>query len=113
MRHFVPFLPMLPNQLLRAHWRRQNRERDTWRMLVTKFPKQSEPPHRARVLIIRHSTHQPDQDNLFASVKWILDSLVERGQLMDDSPEHLELTVQWQRAKRGQGGTTIEVEPLP
>lgn len=69
-----------------------------------------------------------DQDNLVASLKWVLDALKLRqdgsvawrlgvcdmmGYFVDDSPEYLKLGDVWQnRCSRDQQALVLEIEPV-
>lgn len=54
---------------------------------------------------------EPDPDNLTASAKLILDALQRVGVIKDDSPQHISLTVKWERAKkRVEQGTVVTIE---
>lgn len=103
--------PLVPsqNQLLRKHWsarRRLQRKltEDFHYTALEQTPVEDRsafPLPKARVEIVRFSCgRSPDPDNLVASAKLILDALVDAGLLQDDSPECLELAVDWQRVKQ-------------
>lgn len=71
---------------------------------------------------------QRDQDNLIASLKWVLDALKQRqdgkvgwrlgicdtmGYFVDDDPAHLTLGDVWQnRCSRDLQGLVLEIEPV-
>ena len=129
----IPFLvPMLngPNGLQRAHWAKiRLLRKKIYTALLTShldeyaiFPRSISP---AKVTITRFSNRQPDDDNLVAGAKLILDEMKERyevatrgrtkinlahGWIVDDSPDLCSLTCRWEKAKRGQGKVVVEVE---
>lgn len=79
--------------------------------LLRVMEKPPSPLKHSIVTLTRRSSVQPDDDNLAASWKSVLDSL-KRGHgaiIWDDSPKHIKLVSQWEPAKRGQGGIRIEV----
>lgn len=74
----------------------------------------------ARVSVVRHSAGTLDADNLYSSVKNLLDLLCPAsathplgvGVLIDDAPKYCELVVTQQSAGRGAGMTTVRVQEL-
>ena len=62
------------------------------------------PLERIRFETCRFSALEPDEDNLRASYKHVLDALVRIGVVVDDSTRHVELpTPRWQRIPSGRG----------
>jgi hypothetical protein len=98
------------------HWAVRNREKVWWRnqiaWWVVSKGKPEKPLQRASVTLTRCSTQEPDRDNLFASMKHILDSLVHAQVIENDKPSCIDLVCRWERAKRGQGGVRIVVEAM-
>lgn len=69
---------------------------------------------RARVRITRKSTGRLDRDNLWASVKSLLDGLQKAGLIIGDSETDIDLEVSQERVKtRDAQGTEIVIEELP
>ena len=64
-------------------------------------------PLRAR--FTRHSTTQPDDDNLAASFKPCRDAFIAVGLVPDDSARYLECEYAWEKAGRGKGKVVVEV----
>ena len=68
---------------------------------------------RARVRITRKSTGRLDRDNLWASVKSLLDGLQKAGLIVGDSEADIELEVSQERVQtRDAQGTEIVIEQL-
>jgi hypothetical protein len=91
----IPRVPLSANRLLRAHWGKRRRDRDSWREHVRSscgVPPR-EPPAQACLEVVVHRLRLQDPDNASASVKHLLDALVRAGWLRDDSREHLDLKV--------------------
>lgn len=101
------------NQLLRMHWAKRNRLKKSlaWQILAQCADRSTLPVQRAQIVITRMTCgKEPDPDNLTASAKLLLDALRDAGVIVDDSPEHITLDVQWQRSmKRNQQGTRVVV----
>ena len=70
------------------------------------------PLGRARVVCTRRSSAPPDQDNLAASFKPIIDAMKPqagyRGVIQDDSPDYVTCEYHWER-ERSRQGIRIEV----
>lgn len=122
MRLSITFgaLPKTSNQNLRGNWRssffaRRKVLNEVVKLLAIEarhlggIP--SIPFDVARVKLTRHSSVQPDYDGLVSSHKSFLDALVRSGLLVDDGPKYVvEQSHTWEKAKRGQGFVTMEVE---
>jgi Holliday junction resolvase RusA-like endonuclease len=107
-------LPLAPsqNQLLRMHWAKRKRiQKDFEWSIVQAVGNRSSALCGVHVTITRRSVGvEPDPDNLTASAKLILDALQRVGVIKDDSPKHITLKVQWERAKkRVDQGTFVTV----
>lgn len=82
-----------------AHWSRNHQMRKRWAWLVRAAVSAARSrgvllpvrPRHAVVRVIRHGARLLDPDNATAGCKWLLDSLVTEGLLIDDKPEHLTL----------------------
>ena len=81
----------------------------------------AQPLARASVQVFRHGIQAPDQDNLFASCKGLLDVLQPStarrkyglGIIAGDDPAHLELAVHHiKAAHRGEQGTVVVVREI-
>lgn len=100
--------PLL-NTFMRWHWRKRLRmSRDLTILLLSKIGRRKEPlTGRPKLWAIRYSSSKPDQDS--AGTKLWLDVLVKLGWLKDDSPDHVEVVNQWEKAKRGEGRVVVHV----
>ena len=92
----VPRSPNGPNGLLRMHWARRRRYADGWYWLV--FRAMGGDAHccgelRATVRIHQVRRRLLDTDNLYASVKPVLDAMRKTGLIFDDSAKWCDLTV--------------------
>lgn len=81
-------LPDSPNKLLGAHWTRRKKHADKWLRLVwAKVLQEEAPPEplkKAKLTLVRYSTHKLDSDNLRSSFKAVVDALVKVGVIVDD-----------------------------
>ena len=106
-------LPRLQSGVV--HWRVRAKERKTWRDKVAWAIREAgvKPPSvalsRAHLSFTRHSTQEPDHDNLAASFKPVLDGLI--GLIIaDDSPAVIGTPMyRWGSAPPRGGYVTIEV----
>ena len=107
---FIPSLPGLNTSTRRRHWSQQHKEAVQWESLVwaemamAGQEKPTEPWEKVRCRLTRCSSRQPDYDNLVASFKVVLDSLVKNSVLADDRPQnftdgHPEYV--WKKGSRG------------
>ena len=96
-----------------GHWRTRHAVAKRWKSAVRRavladgrVPEK--PLDRVEMLCERHSTREPDYDNLVASFKPIRDGLVEMGLLIDDKPTILvKCEHRWVKASRGAGKVRI------
>jgi len=103
------------NPMLGQFWANRVKQRRQWQWLVRAARLEakvflSAPLPRAKVIITRHGRRVLDQDNLYGGTKMLTDSLVREGLLADDSPDHIELTVQQQVTKSPR--TVVRIEAL-
>ena len=69
-----------------------------------------EPLKKAKVVLTRFSSVQPDFENLTYSFKAVLDGLKAAGVIADDSPKYIGYpTYQWTRIKGNEGKIRVEV----
>ena len=115
MYHLKLDLPGLPriNTSDNRHWRVRQREKKDWYFLVWieshRFVPES-PLVRAQVRITRHSSSEPDYENLTQGGKHILDGLVRAGVLADDKPSVIgQPEYRWEKAPPRKGHVTVEV----
>lgn len=109
----IPKLPTLSMNGPHGCWRIKMVRTRQWQktvVLAVGHQKPEEPLKRAFITYIRHSSVQPDYDNLVSSFKAIQDGLKAAGVIVDDKhsvvgvPKYL-----WEKAPRGRGFVTIEV----
>lgn len=108
----VPAAPPGMNALMRMHWRQRVKTLTLWKRLIWSARCQisGSPPvpfKKANVTVERRSPGQLDPDNLYASMKVVLDSLKDQKFIEDDSPNHINLIV---TQVRGKAQTTILLE---
>jgi len=110
IEHTIPgALPSL-NQLLRFHWAKRKRLKDQYLLFL---------PARARVLkkkmrvsiCVYQPTRRFDIDNLYGSVKILIDSLRKNKLICQDSPKWLDLELT-QAIDRENPRTEIEIEEV-
>lgn len=78
-------------------------------MALLAYRDRGPPYQRAQVTINRQSRGQLDPDNLVGSVKPVIDALRHAAILVNDSPDHIQLTV---TQSRGPALTRIEIQSL-
>lgn len=101
----VPIVPMTNNQRERAHWSTLKKEKDDWTLLIplcAEANRQQEGERRmVEIVFCKTKGPESDPDNLHARCKSILDALVRRGWMIDDSPKYIDLRVsETTRARR-------------
>lgn len=103
------------NALIRMHWTKRAKLVEQWKRFIwaarcEKLGGQAPKPlRRARVSIERRSPWLCDPDNAISSAKMVLDGLRSDNLIVDDSPEHIELTV---TQCKGKQQTVIRIEAL-
>ena len=95
------------------HWRARQRSKNMWyrAVFVESFDRRpSQPLERARVRITRHSTREPDFDNLVQGGKFLLDGLTQCKIILDDKPSVIgQPEYRWEKAPPRKGHVTVEV----
>ena len=109
----IPGLPAC-NTASNNHWRVRARHNRKWQhdtILAAKaqgLP--SEPLWKAKVTCTRHSSREPDFENLAHSFKPVIDGLVTGGVLVDDNQAVIgQPDYRWERAAPKSGRITVEV----
>ncbi len=109
-------LPTLPNRNMYSHWAVRRGAAVKWKSLVV------DACHMAKInglgltsaalTFIRHSSREPDGDNLQMSFKAARDGLVAAGVIVDDSPKVIgKPDYLWERRPPRDGGMiTIRIE---
>ena len=125
----IPEVPPSGNILKRMHWARYSKLLERWWWLVrtaSGFASVPPPTGKRRLTITRHAARTLDRDNLYASVKPVVDVLrppkhevgryktgkkagqywsrkrIGHGLILDDDQDHLELVVQQAPLGKGQ-----------
>lgn len=117
----IPRVPLSPNRMLRMHWAKRRKEQNSWvpEMFASLSPENTEwmrlwarRDKKVKVKITVHHKRLFDPDNLYGSVKFILDVMRHLGFLKDDSPKWLKLKVYQRLVKKPrQPRTVIQVGP--
>ena len=98
MEFFLAGHPPSPNTMVRWHWGRRARERKTWRDATVWAAREAMSrstlpgrfvPVSVVVTFVYPVKRTRDRDNMVASLKPVLDGLVDARILKDDGPEHL------------------------
>jgi Holliday junction resolvase RusA-like endonuclease len=90
-------------------------DKDNW-LLYIKFATYTKTPDKpltkAKVTITRHSSKEPDCDNLYGAMKPVLDALVKLQIILDDRPSVIDLKCKWAKCPQKNGKITIEIEEV-
>jgi len=110
----IPRVPASPNYLRGKHWRVRWREYRLWNeevgiAILQTRDKPSAPYERAQVTIHRRSRGKLDKDNLYGSVKPVVDALRHAAIIVNDTEDHIQLDV---TQSRGAPLTRIEIQPV-
>ena len=94
------------------HWSQVAGIKKTWKTKVIqecygKLP--LKPLIKAHAIFTRHSSSEPDSDNLASSFKSIRDGLVSAGVLIDDNPNVLKADYCWKKTSPKNGYVSIDV----
>jgi hypothetical protein len=112
----IPSLPLMPNQLLGAHWRKRSTHATVWRNAIwAKIAqhKPSTPLERAHLTLTRGSSTEPDFDGLVGSFKAVIDALVYCRILVNDKQENIGTsTYIWSKCPQKKGFVRIKIEEL-
>lgn len=119
----IPLLLDTPNRTRGQHWAvtaayKKRIAQEVWIALGGRLP--AAPLARSRVTVWRHSTQEPDFDNMVASLKPIADVLQPAtdarkyglGIILDDKPACCEIVARWVKAKRSNQYTSVVVEAV-
>lgn len=113
----IDYLPKTRNEMERRHWSFIHKEKQQCYELVLSKVHRHRPvrPLKKAVLILtRHSTREPDFDNLVGSWKYILDALKKYRIIEDDKPSVIgSPRFQWRKAEKNKGFIEIEVSEIP
>jgi Holliday junction resolvase RusA-like endonuclease len=112
----IKALPKILSNGSHSHWRVVHSIKRQWKNLVALavgYKKPAQPLAKARLTLIRHSSKEPDFDNLAISFKPIIDGLKECGVIADDKTSNIgQANYQWKKAKMKEGRITVIVESV-
>ena len=123
MSYYLEFtidaLPRMQNAPSRGSntWHAIKREADLWKNLVYcavvgRRPK--EPLEKAKLILTRFSSVEPDPDGLVSGFKRIVDGLVISGVLKNDSSKVIGFPdYRWRQVARGKGAIQVIVSEIP
>jgi hypothetical protein len=112
----IPDVPPSLNKVLRMHWAKKGKLRDSWTMMIKGALLPIRPPQgvqkaKMRVVITFYNARAYDRDNAFGAGKVIFDVLRRLNLIFDDRPEWLDAEVRQEKSTRKDKRTVIEVEP--
>ncbi len=107
-------LPKTINEIGRKHWSFKYKEAKHWKQLVYQicvFHRiEALKLEKATLEFTRHSSREPDFDNLAGSFKHVLDGLVVAGVIKDDKPSVIgSPTFRWEKTKIKGGFITVKI----
>lgn len=109
----IHFLPKTRNELERRHWSVIHKEKQhCYEMVLSQVARNRpvSPLKKAALVLTRHSTTEPDFDNLVGSWKYILDALKKYRIIEDDKPSVIGSPhFRWCKAKKNEGFIEIKV----
>lgn len=105
------------NRLLGVHWAKKGRIRKHWAWLVKAarlHAKAYESPRwpRARLTIERYGPQLIDHENFAAGTKFLTDSLVQEGFILDDSPKVIGQPTFTQIVSKTERKTIVRIEGI-
>ena len=105
-------MPATLNQALRWHWMKRHRYNEGWyvRMIGEAGRPTGDPVGKARLTINVYRSRFQDKDNMYGSVKPIVDAINKLGWIIDDDRKNLDLKVDEIKAKRKDQRTEIFLE---
>lgn len=99
-----------------THWAIAGKARREWRhsaCLYSKMVWRKPALTKCKITATRHSSVEPDRDNLSISTKSIIDGIKDAGVITDDKPSLVvEFRTHWVKAPPKKGYITVEVEEL-
>jgi Holliday junction resolvase RusA-like endonuclease len=108
----LPGLPKTTNGS-HGHWTAKAAEATKWKnavCLAVGGQRPLEPLTMAHVYFKRHSSTEPDSDNLAISFKHVRDGLKLARVIVDDKPKHFVAHYSWELAPKSKGFITVRVE---
>jgi hypothetical protein len=118
--HFWFQIPGIPHSNAAARLSRWAiiKEKKRWMEEVhyaTLGKRPEKPLQRSRVTFTRHSSREPDSDNLRYSFKYIRDALTRKhcAIIEDDDPLHLDAVYCWEKARIKKSMISVEIQEMP
>lgn len=111
----IPLIPKSLNKMLRTHYFKNNKDNIKWDYIIgidCLNKKPISPLLKAKIKIIRHSSRTLDYDSLVASMKPVVDALVDCGVLSDDSWKVLGKWEVDQKFRPQKNGCLLEIEVI-
>lgn len=109
--------PPAPNNvgLLRMHWAARRKLYDKWKVMVRAAAGTSRMPGEVVVHVTRrYAVHPLDPDNLYASMKFLLDAMVHHKIIDGDNAKVIkDLKVVQEKSKMKDIGVTVRVSRAP
>lgn len=106
-------LPPMTNNSSRKCWQARMKESNTWKNLVINKCWGKEPPDplkKARLVLTRYSTKEPDFDGLVSGFKHVIDGLKKSNVIFDDKVSIIgNPTYKWEYCGKGLGKVKVEV----
>lgn len=108
-------LPKLPNATMYKHWRTKHQESKKWQKLVVEACTYAKITHlklaSAVLTFERHSSREPDFDNLVASFKHCQDALIIAGVIVDDKSAVIgQPSYRWFKEKQKNAKIKVRIE---
>lgn len=114
-------LPKLPNELKGMHWAARSNHTKQWRCttVALAIAKRNslnfffKPFQACRITFVRASASPADLDGIVASMKPLLDGIVDAGIILGDGPGCvMDIKAEWHDAPKKKGYVKIIVEPM-
>ena len=115
LRFTIDSLPPITSNGSFGHWSTHSKKMRHWRnqtVFAIGRNKPQQPLEKAFVTFIRHSTREPDDDNLIISFKPVRDGLKDAGVIIDDDRKRLHARYKWQKAGAGKGFIEVIIESM-
>jgi hypothetical protein len=108
----IPSVPPSLNRT-RVHWSKLHRLKNEWiQLLRSVYVPNGKATTKKKVTITLHHSREYDRDNLFGSVKPLVDAMRTWDILVNDTSEWLDLEVKQAKCPHKQRHTTIQVEEV-
>lgn len=104
-------MPATLNTTLRWHWAKRHKYNEGWfvRFIAEAGRPSFKVKGQAKLRITVYRSRSQDKDNMYGSVKPIVDAIKKLGWIKDDDPKHLDLKVQEVKSKRVDQRTEISL----